>query len=242
MPGIRKTSKPYKTVIGWQEVEDYNERDGSRLLSKIAIGELREGSNISYIFEKIYTDILEDIKVNFSSYRINVRIGNTPQLIITLNDTLIIHNPELKYMTEHLKKIITKISPEYIINAYIEMRLNTENKSKLGNATLLLMSMINGADDTKYPVPFIQSIIKEIIEQQYFDATDSDVKEYIRSLDYKEMLLVINDIHRYKALKILQDEFLYKKIYSNEISINDLEFIVGRELIFRLYSGALVRR
>ncbi len=238
----KRTCKPYKTLIGWQEVEDYTRRDGTRSLNRLAIGESREESYVDYIFEDIYSDILEDLKENFHAYQIYVKIGNIPQLIITLNDTLIIHNPEIKEMAGRVKQILTDIPNEYIVNAYVEMRLNNENKAKLGNSTKLLVSMVNAIDNTKYPVPFIQSVIKEMIEQNYFDTTDSSIKEYIRSLEYNEIILVIGDIHRFKATKKMEDSFLFEKIEAEEISIKDLEVIVGKELIYRLYTGSIIGR
>lgn len=238
----KRITKPYKTVTGWMEFTDYNKNANGRPLSLIAIGEHREGLNIDYIQEEIYSDILEDIKNNVGSYQISVKLGNRPQLVISMNGSLIIHNPDVKETAGRLNELLERVSEDLIIDAYYEMRLNMEAKCKLSNTTFALASIINSAESTQYPVPFIQRAIVAKIESRYYSIKDSAVKEYVRSMDYTDLIAIMSDIHRYKALDKMNDKYLSELLLQGNLTVKDIENIVGKELMYRLYIGTLTER
>lgn len=242
MKEAARVVKPYKIVSGWMEVSDYQKEDNGRPLSMIAIGEIQEDGKVDYIFEEIYKDILENIKSNGRLYKIEVKLGNVPQLIICMNNGLIQHNPTVKAAVNRVEKLLDRVSEELIINGYLEMRLNMESKSKLGNATIALVSIINSAEGTQYPAPFIRSIIISRIESKLFPVENDNVATYLRYLDYADLIAVVSDIHRLRTQNTVNDRTLQEAISNDNLSVDDLQHIVGMELTYRLYAGILTER
>lgn len=243
MKNERKTNI-YKIRSEWK-LGDITEKDSNgREIVKLIIGDISIGREVQeYFIEDIYRDILDEVIQNVSMYDVTERIGTVPQVVIESNGVLILHNPNVQNYLEEVKKALKTIDSSYIYDAYIELRLNMNGKSKLQEATTILVNMIRHSTGVQYATPFIRTAIIQNIEEQYFSIQNSDLKNWFRSLSYEELVESSIEIMRLKATKSTKDQFLLECISESEdhkaISVKDIENAFGKELFYRLMNGTL---
>lgn len=243
MKNERKTNI-YKIRSEWK-LGDITEKDSNgREIVKLIIGDISIGREVQeYFIEDIYRDILDEVMQNVSMYDVTERIGTVPQVVIESNGVLVLHNPNVQNYLEEVKKALKTIDSSYIYDAYIELRLNMNGKSKLQEATTILVNMIRHSTGVQYATPFIRTAIIQNIEEQYFSIQNSDLKNWFRSLSYEELVESSIEIMRLKATKSTKDQFLLECISESEdhkaISVKDIENAFGKELFYRLMNGTL---
>lgn len=243
MKNERKTNI-YKIRSEWK-LGDITEKDpNGREIVKLIIGDISIGREVQeYFIEDIYRDILDEVMQNVSMYDVTERIGTVPQVVIESNGVLVLHNPSVQNYLEEVKEALKTIDSSYIYDAYIELRLNMNGKSKLQEATTILVNMIRHSTGVQYATPFIRTAIIQNIEEQYFSIQNSDLKNWFRSLSYEELVESSIEIMRLKATKSTKDQFLLECISESEnhkaISVKDIESAFGKELFYRLMNGTL---
>lgn len=246
MANVKKTNI-YKIRSEWK-LGDISEKDPTgREIVKLIIGDISCGKEIQeYLIEDIYKDVLNDVIQNTAMYDVTERIGTVPQVVIESNGILIMHNPNVSAYLKEVKETLKKIDANYIYDAYIELRLNMNGKSKLQEATTILVNMIRHTTGVQYATPFIRTAIIQNIEEQYFSIKDSDLRNWFRSLSYEELVESANEIMRLKVTKNTKDEFLRDCSIGSEehkaIPIRDIENAFGKELFYRLLNGTLRNR
>ena len=242
--GNERKTNIYRMRSEWK-LGDISERDtNGREIVKLIIGDISVGKQIQeYFIEDIYSDVLDEVMQNTSLYDVTERIGTVPQVVIESNGTLIMHNPNVPKYLQEVKSALKCIDENYIYDAYIELRLNMNGKSKLQESTNILVNMIRHSTGVQYATPFIRTAIIQNIEEQYFSIKESDLRNWFRSLSYEELVQIAKEIMRLKATKSTKDEFLQECISESEdhkpIPIKDIENTFGKELLFRLINGTL---
>lgn len=246
----KRTIKIYKTISGWK-IGSEMEKDATsnRKIAKLVLGEIRNGQDLeNYIVEDIYKDLLDSIADNPHDYDISVKINMTPQLIITYDGVLIPHNSHIKKHLEDIVHVLENIPISYIMDAYLEMRLNMNGKSKLKESSNMITAMIQKESGKNYAVPFLRTAICQRVENKFFNTEDDEWKDFIRSLSYEELVIYTNEIVRYKytgevTIDVLDEHLSLSHDSNNTIQfMNSLENIIEKELLFRLYKGTLKER
>lgn len=230
--------KTYKAVKGWGLHGEAEAIPGTkRTLSHIIIGE----TDNDYIIEDMYSDIATDISKHYGMYEINVKIGRDPQVIILKDGKIVLHNTETKKHIEHVRVQIQAIPQKTLINAYIEMRINDEKPKKLSDSTMAVVAMVNAEKKTFYTANFIYCILKEYIENTYFNTNENEFAEELRLMEYLELLEISHENIRLKELQETKHPLLQELIKAGKDS-ESIESCIQKEIMCRFITGSLVER
>lgn len=239
----------------WGFVKGSEQTVNGREIITIGIGEYQEnGRCMSYITEPIYKNIMDDMRDNTRDYEITVQPGTTPMLVIISGGVIVIHNEEMKTHISELKHVLEKADAATIMEAYAELRLSMNGKSKLNAATALLMAFIEKNTNKHYSNVLVRAVIHTIIEERYYSTDDNEVKEWMRSLDYVDLVQLSCSLMRFKLDGIIDSELQdFGDILNPDIDKEDqknkdesfmrkLETLLGQELILRLFKGTIENR
>lgn len=241
-----KTIKIYK-IKNWKMGSELEQGKNGRSIAKLILGEIYEGKDIiDYIIEDIYKDLLDDIYNNPRNYEVVIKLNMVPQLTVIYDGLLISHNDNINDYIDTIKETLTNIQNEYVLDAYLEMRLNMNGKNKLKESTDMLAAMIRKTSGFNYSIPFIRTAICQIIEDKFFNTRNNELKEWIRSLSYQDLVEYTNELIRYKMTNSIKNEFLFEYINNSAKDpkriLKDFENILSQELILRLHKGLLAEK
>lgn len=238
----------YKYIKEWCKGADSQEvaADGRTMVS-LVLGEYRcNGTTQDYIVEPIYENVLEDIISNAKNYEIKVQLNVIPQLTVIANGFIVQHNDAVAGYIRELQDVLKQIDDETIMDAYLELRLNMNGKSKLNAATDILMAKIEKISGKKYCSLFVRAVINTVIEHRFFSTEDNELKEWLRSLDYVDLVGITNVLLRYKLDQVISDEMLMQLCQESRKEtaqfMKGVEIVLGQELILRLFKGVLATR
>lgn len=236
--------KIYKPFIEWKQGDEqflYKDEEGNKyIIVKLVIGEITENYQvIDYIIEDIYKNVLDTIMKNKYKYKVDVKINQIPQLIITCDGYLLLHNPKIKKLHDDVYECLSKLEPKDIMDAYYELRLNMNALGKLGPATEYLLVQIRRYTGENISSSFARELIHKYIENTFFSVEEDDIKTYIRTLDYEDLLYYMKQILYHKFDIPMEDEYLTslpQNLFKN------VESIIKDELLLRFVKGDLKKR
>lgn len=245
---MEKQTIIYSYVTGWCKGADSEEVTGDgRTTVTLVLGEYKsQGVTQDYIGETIYENVLNDIMRNPKDYEIKVQVGVTPQLIVISNGMLVLHNEEIAQHRKELLDTLKQIDAETINDAYLELRLNMNGKTKLGAATNILAGKIEKIGGRRYSNVFIRAVINTMVEDQFYSTEDNEMKEWMRSLDYEDLVSLSNSLIRFKSDQTIEDEMLRTLCEESGKEppqfMKGVEIVLGQELVLRLYKGTIMNR
>ena len=234
----KEKMKLYKVVKDWAKAEEVKYEDG-REVSLLVIGEYDKED---YIIVDIYSDILGDILDNQSEYDIRIAPGKEPMMTVLRDNDIVFINKDTAILKREVNKAIKEISPGILFNAYVEVRNNMGNKNKLSNAFQILEGMLNQATGKALNHAFIGSVLKEYLETEFYP-TDKESKEYLRAMDYDDILKLILEIKSCQLtenLDSITDEYIREFVGDNPSKLNEIKKSINLELEYRVFAGQLI--
>lgn len=228
----------YPQITGWKQGgEEFKNAEG-RAIKYIVLGEIYLDNDSDYITEEMYSDILALVRRKKKNYKVEEAPKRIPQMLITNNGHIVIHNDHISGYIKTVQDILKSIPVKIILNGYKELRLNSEKNVKLTSRTASLVNMINAEAGIEFTNSFIYAVIKEQLEETKFSTNGSDVKMYIRTLSYEEILNLCIECLYFKQLQVINDEFIMECINESSLKIDDLQTILNKEMMCRLVTGA----
>lgn len=239
-----KLVRPYKmSADKWVRTNRDELRDSNgREMYRVAIGEIFEGSNVVKVEELFYKDILFTALKNGSPYKTTITLGRNPQLTITCDGNVVLHNPQMIEIKKNIIKAINYIPQDITYAAMEEMRLNKERLEKRGKNTNLLMSYL-GKQNTNYPVELVCAIVLEnlCIDKR---TMENELQNEIRVLDYESFLRLSMQTFSREQTKVESvnaDVLKEMEEKAKELSLEfaDIAYYVKEEAQTRLIQGYL---
>lgn len=245
---MEKQTKLYKYISGWgRGVDMETQTPDGRTVTYLVLGEYTENGMVTdYISERIFENVLADIFKNAKDYEVKVQVGAVPLLVVINNGFIVMHNTETENHVKTLKGILEQIDAETIMDAYTELRLNMNGKSKLGAATDILMAKIEKLGNCKYSTIFVRAVINTMLDEKFFSVEDNELKEWMRSLDYVDLVKLSSTIMRFRMDGTINDDLLRELWQESgkepQQFMKGVEVVLGQELTLRLIKGSVVNR
>lgn len=227
--------RPFKkNVESWELIIDDVEKlkdTKKRHLVDVKIGEGTENGENFEVIEKCYLDIIKDTIVNHSPYKTVVELGNEPQLVITLGNNVVRHNPEIQKYADDIKDIFSQIDKNILFKAFKSLRMNKEQlRSRKEASVKMLMAMIEEKSKKKYAPSLVQALLMEYFEEERKE--DCDVCD----MTYEELLETAIELETYRETKTTGDNL---DELQKSMSIEDIEKKVIEEIYNRFLCGSI---
>lgn len=225
--------KPFKVNPKYWNNENESRRDqkgreelliriGTKQIVDRTTGEILEELPLS---EYVYKDLLIGIFRNFSNqslssdeYKVRVNVGCCPQLTITYENRLVIHNSTISAEVERISEYLENFEFTDIVDMIGNSSLNFRSKAKLTDEFKAFLATLNGNLGSNYSADFVGTVMREQFLEIRRDMTESENECHY--MPYAETIQNICE-----ALK-KEDEDVLKTI--------------GKELIYKLLLGDLV--
>ncbi len=226
--GSRVIFQPYKiNAEEWQVIEDGIREDAyGKVICPVIIGrrvQKNENNDVTgneAVTEEIYQDILTGIFTN-SGYKVRVRIGRVPGLVVTYNNELICHNDKIK---EHLCRL-SDVFPQMDQNAAVDMLvagvLNENAGEKFTPDCQAFIKKVNSRCKGSFSSEFVTMALKK-----YFCADNRQAAgRGMQYADYATLLHEAGEILKGRVEgffdegreEILLEELLYRFLTGNLI-------------------------
>lgn len=187
--------KPYKRSLSeWNNITDRVREDyGGRKIWQVEIGKkifmdskteaiLSEES----ITEDIYLDIIQGIFTNKDTYAAKTTLGYTPQLVISYEGKLVVHNDVMSnYITDilnALKQIDRTLEVKALINTIMCEKMNT----KLSADMRKVQKQVNEICNSNYSPLLVGMVLKEFICEN--ERTFTEKQDELHYLSYEDLL------------------------------------------------------
>ena len=208
--------KPFKRSLeAWEISADKtkeNENGRRSFLVKIGVQKVVDsdtGEEISTdpVAEYVYEDILRKMFTDPEEYSVRVNLGCEPQLIVTYENRLVVHNDEISEMIEKVRNVITGLKIEDISEMLVNSYLNFCTLAPLSKEYRKLISDINDKAEGYFAPDFVGLILREYFFEQKRSITEGSYEEEIHYMDPIELRMEMGkemankDLARLEKLK-----------------------------------------
>lgn len=239
-----RITKPYKVSVDkWMQVES---SEGSifdsngRELIQIAIGEYvdkENPKNIEYIVETFYADLIHVILLD-KNFKVYVQIGKSPQLFVTNNGNLIVHNDSIKSVSKEIKSVLKEMSWGKKIGAFENLKENQQVSGyKIDASTLEFVRQIKTKCNIDYPTQLIKAVLSEHILESFHLKEDRYEISLLSSLSNEEMENLCMDFFKNFRNENFTNEVL--KELSESIPIEEIESFISKDILWRVMLGKI---
>ena len=219
--------KPFKKkIINWEIVPEATVKaDNGRKMLLVNIGDQQivntdtgEIIDTSPVSEYIYEDILHAI-FSREEYTSRLCLGCTPQLIVTYENRLVMHNEEVSLEVEKVIEVIKKADRHNISEVLVNSQLNYETKVPISKEYRDVIKRINEECDEFYSPDFIGLVMREFFFEQEREYTDySDELHYMSKVELKEELGRVLNEGNGEKLNQIKDELMYSFLMGDIIA------------------------
>lgn len=231
--------KPYKRNVAiWKNVPDSERKDDERSILRVEIGQMvtvddqtKEVIREKPIQEDVYLDILQGL-FSGQSYTAVATLGYEPQMIITYEGRLVIHNDYIPNYVRQVKKIFGKVKYSAGVKAMLNYVANVNSGEKYTAYLKKLQEWINEKCKANYPPEFVALALKEYICDDCRDVTEEEM-EY-GYLTYEELLK--------EAGNVLINREAEKQEKETDKGAALKEKYILNELLYRFVQGNLVEK
>lgn len=225
--------KPYKRKMSsWQYDAEQSrlEEDSNRYILSVQIGEkltideeTSEKLDQEQLAEDIYLDTLQGIFLNQKGYEVTVTLGYEPQVVITYEGRLVMHNDKIPQYEKEVMDLLKKTKSNILVQMLVDFTAHENSGSKYTELARHVQESINKVKGTNYPLEFIAYAIKDYICDIKRKMTEEKM-EYAY-MTYEELLQVTGDVlaAKFKGEKdereeYVQEELLYRFIQGSLVS------------------------
>ena len=211
--------KPFKrTISEWQYDPEYTkEMQHGRKLMLFSIGiqqmvETETGRiiNSTPVTEYIYEDVVRNIFANPEEYSARVNLGCEPQVVVTYENRLVIHNETVGNEVEKILEIAKRFKLKDIADILVNSELNYNTLTPLSKRYRSLMESINDECGEYYPPDFIGLVLREyFFEQKRELAGYSEDIHYMNGIELKEEIGKALQDGNDENIEMLKDELMY---------------------------------
>lgn len=223
--------QPFKiNAYDWQAIEDEVRTAHGKKIFKIIIGtriekdEQGEVLREDLVTEEVYQDVLQGIFTQKDSYKVRVRLGREPNVVITYNGELICHNDKIEDYVMQLFAAFDEVKKEAATDMLVNGVLNENIQERFTKESQQFVNEVNLLCTANYPPEFITIALKKYLCEngRYFDLPGSKDLHYT---DYAGLMHTAGEVLKGR-LKGVFDE--------------DLEAVLLDELLYRILSGSLM--
>ena len=217
--------QPYKTNADeWQVVEDgIRESVDGKVICPVVIGcRIEKDANNEEIgkdmvTEDVYQDVLAGIFTK-RGYKVRVRLGREPGLVVTYNNELICHNDKTKYYLDKLIEIFNKTDQNAAIDMLIAGVLNENIEEKYTPACQEFIDNVNAQCGLLCSTEFVIMALKK-----YFCADRKTYDPGVQYADYATLMHKAGEVLKGRMEgffdevqeESLLDELLYRFLYGS---------------------------
>ena len=179
-------------------------------VQQIADSDTGEVLDTTPITEYVYEDILRKIFTDCEEYSVRTNLGYEPQLVITYENRLVLHNDEISGMVEKIRDVIKEYDEKDISEVLINSLLNYNTQAQRTPEYKKLIDEVNEKADGYFSPDFIGFILREyFFEQKRGISGYSEDVHYMDHIELKEEIgKVLKDGDKEK-LNVLKEELLY---------------------------------
>ena len=124
--------KPYKRKLKtWNNVKDRQREENGRIILCVEIGkklfvddETQRVIHEEFVCEDIYMDIATGLFQRSSSYGTKITLGYEPQIVVSYEGSLVIHNDKISGYVEDIMNVLQKTDYSLKVNAMVNGILN----------------------------------------------------------------------------------------------------------------------
>lgn len=224
--------QPFKvSADDWQVAEDCVRMAGDKTVYPVFIGvrteKTADGEEVgtTNVAEDIYADILQGLFTQ-NDYKVKVRIGHEPNLVITYNGELVPHNDKIAGYIKKLCSVFGQVEKKDIVNMLTVGVLNDTVQERFTIESQQFVNKINDLCEGNFSSEFVTEAIKKYLLEELRSWDMPGTQE----LHYASYTEIVNT-----AGKVLQGRL--EGFYDP-----DLEEVLLEELLYRLLSGNLVEK
>lgn len=224
--------QPYKIgVKDWQVVENSLRMDGDRPIYTVFVGQRLEKGQDDVVLrqnpvsEDIYLDVLQGIFTQ-SNYKVRVRLGRKPNLIITYNGTLIAHNDHTNDYVQLICSNIQSLDHKSAVEMLTNGVLNENAQEKLTAESQHFAAQLKDVCGVDFSPEFITEALKKYFceDLRQFDLPGAQDLHYV---DYAGLVNTAGEVLKGRL---------------NGSFDENLEEVLLEELLYRVISGNLVEK
>lgn len=227
-----KTLNMYKPVTGWLKFDPVEGQNPD--ITMLAIGEAVYTDKTSeYVKEPIYTALLEDIQEDRRMYAIHVLAGKIPQLFITSQGSILLHNEDMETLVSAAREVMDALSSEnvsLICDAELECGPNTAPSQRY--SLMEVTAKISRQLDMELPAEFVRSLVCETITKLNAGEV-TPVAKYLAGLDSVVITQIAGELNKSILTKKVSGKMttdIIKKLNTNP---NTLYKALRNELFIR---------
>lgn len=221
--------KPFKrSSQAWAlDTEKTKENENKRrsFLVKIGVQKVVDsdtGEEISTapVTEYIYEDILRMLFTDPEEYQVRVNLGCEPQLVVTYENRLVVHNDEMSETIERVRNVISTYKKEDIAEVLINSYLNFMTLAPLSKGYRKLISDINDKAEGYFAPDFVGLVLREYFFEQMRHLSQGSYEEdihFMNSTEFREEMgkaMAEKDNGKVQKLK---DELFYSFLLGDTI-------------------------
>ncbi len=211
--------KPFKKKIDNWEIDTSNikENELGRNLVNVKIGVQQIIDNDSGrvtdtipVTEYMYEDVLRNLFCNSEEYAARICLGYFPQVVVTYENRLVIHNEDVSEEVEKIQEVIKSYEKKSIAEILVNSLLNYNTQVHISKEYRNLIKEINERCNNFYAPDFIGIVLRE-----YFFETDRKLSEYKEELHFMSSVELKQEIGKnlkednIEKLEVIKEELLY---------------------------------
>ena len=211
--------KPFKKKIDkWEsDTSDIKENELGRKLINVKIGVQQIVDNDTGrvieaipVTEYMYEDICRNLFCNSEEYAARICLGYFPQVVVTYENRLVIHNEDVSEEVEKIQKVIKGYEKKSIAEVLVNSLLNYKTQVHISKEYRNLIKDIDEKCGNFYAPDFIGLVLRE-----YFFETERGLSEYKEELHIMSPVELTQEIGKslkednLEKLEIIKEELLY---------------------------------
>lgn len=211
--------KPFKRNIDNWEIDPeatYKNDNGRKLiLVKIGVQQIVDSDtgrvvDTTPVTEYVYEDILRSIFTKADEYSTRICLGCTPQLVVTYENRLVIHNEDISKEMDKIMNVAKGYDPKSISESLVNSLLNYNTLMPLSKEYRSIIKDIDSKCDEYYSPDFVGLVLRELFFEQKREITGykEDI-HYMSSVELRQEMgkqLKNDDKDKLNAIK---DELFY---------------------------------
>lgn len=177
------------------------------------------------IYEYIYEDILRNIFSDSEEYAVRVNLGCEPQITITYENRLVMHNDMIAKEVEKINKAVEDTELRDIVEILVNSQLNFNTKAPVSKEYRELIGKLNDKCDAYYPPDFVGLVLRERFFEQ--DREITGYKEdihYMSGTELKEELGRAIKENNDEKIKDIKEELMYQFLLGDMLSNPQIKF------------------
>lgn len=211
--------KPFKKKIDKWELDTSNimENEFGRKLINVKIGiqqivDSESGGVVDTtpVTEYMYEDVLRNLFVNGEEYTARICLGYFPQVIVTYENRLVLHNEDVSEEIDKIQEVIKSYDKKEISEILINSLLNYNTQAQMSMEYRSLIKDIDDKCDNFYAPDFVGLVLRE----HFFEAERnlSDYREelhFMSPIELKQEIGVSLKRDDKAKLEDIKEELLY---------------------------------